>query len=95
MPRVTYARISDIRDHRPRAILAIQAQECALCGKALGFYVRLDSLFGSAQFLAILPMARVAEAGHPLMRVHMQDRGTCPNDFTPLASGVARGTKRT
>lgn len=40
--------VGHIRDDRPGAILAIQAQECALLRKAVGFHIRLDGRLRSA-----------------------------------------------
>ncbi len=87
--------IVHIADDRPGAILAIEAQQCSLGGKVVGLEVRLDGRLCSAQFLAILSIARVAKAGHPLMGMHLQDRRARANDFPSLASGVARRAEGT
>jgi hypothetical protein len=87
--------VSDIGDDRPGAILPIEAQQCSLGGKAVSLDVRLDSGLRSAQFLAILSIARVAKASDPLMRMHLEDGRACTHNFSPFASGVARSTEGT
>jgi hypothetical protein len=87
--------VAHIADNCPVAILAIEAQQRSLGGKAVGLEIRLDSRLRPAQFLAILPVARVAKAGHPLMRMHVQDGRAGANKFPPFASGVAGGTEGT
>jgi hypothetical protein len=75
--------------------LAIKAQQRPLCGKALGLDGGLDGDLCLAQFLALVPIAGVTKAGHPLLRMHLQDGCARANDFPSLASGVAGGTPGT
>ena len=63
--------VGHIGNDRSSAILAIEAEQCALSRKAVGCNVRLDGGLRPAQFFAILSIARVAKAGHPLMRMHL------------------------
>ena len=57
--------------------------------------IGLDGGLRPTQFLAILSVARVAKAGRPLMRMHLQDGGPGTNDLPSLASGVARRAEGT
>jgi len=87
--------VGHIRDDRPATILTIKTQQRALCAKAVALDGRLDGGLRPPPFLAILSVARVAKAGHPLMRMHLQDGCSRANDFSSFASGVARSAEGT
>ena len=87
--------VGQIGDDRSCPILAIKAQQRSLCGKAVGLHVGLDGGLRPAQFFSILSIARIAKAGHPLMGMHLQDRGARANNFSSFASRVAGATERT
>jgi hypothetical protein len=84
-----------IGDDRPRAIVAIQAQDGTSFGKTMDLDVALDRCHCATQFCSVLSIAGVAKAGEPLMRVRVEDRGARTHDFPPFAPRVAGGTQGT
>jgi len=81
-----------VREDRSCAIGTIQTHQGAQRGKLVGFQVSLNGLEPLAQFLAIDPVAFVAETAEPLMAVGLQDGCAGTNHLASLASGVAWST---
>ena len=77
------------------AILPIQAQQGALLGAVVRFEVVSDGRHCPTQFCPVLPIARIAKSGQPLMGMGLQDCGAGAYDFPSLASRVARSAQGT
>ena len=59
------------------------------------FEVALDSRNGPTHLYPVFTIPRISKGGEPLVCMSLQDGGTRADDFSSLASGVARSTQRT
>src|SRR5258708_39734152 len=83
---------SHIGEHRPIAILPIEAQQGAFLRKLVGSQIPANGGTRLAQFFPIAPVSAVAETTEPLRTVRLQHRGSCPDHFPAFATPVARRT---
>src|SRR6266516_6406605 len=82
-----------VSENGTSAIESIEPQESLLLWKLMGFAVTLNGRNRLPQLRPILSIACVSQGREPLMGMCLQHCGPCTHHFSPLASGVARGTK--
>jgi hypothetical protein len=78
-----------------RPIVSIQAQERTLRRVVVRAEGALNGRHRPAQFSPVLPIARIAVCGEPLVRMTLQDGGTRTHDFPSFAPSVAGSTQGT
>ena len=86
---------SEISEDGSRAILPVEAQQNTFFSVVMGLSVALYGRDCPTQFCSVFPIAGVSKCAEKLMRMRLQNRGTAPHDFPPLASGVAGSTQWT
>ncbi len=81
-----------IRQRSRITIQAIEANDDARERKRERVGIGRNDAARPLEFLAILPIARVAKCAQPLVRVRLQNRRPCSGHFPALASQVSRST---
>ena len=76
----------------PSAVEAVQSQQGTCWRQTERLEIATDDPQHGCQFLAVLPVASVAETAEPLRAVGLLNDGAGADDFPTLAPGVASST---
>lgn len=79
-----------VREHRSRAILAIEPEEGLCMRKLVGCQIATDGSERLAQFLPLAPVTAVAKGAEPVETVGLTDDGARAYHLATFAPGVAR-----